>query len=228
MMGFSSDWDRCYSNNAQMSVWPWSDVVSLVQRFCKPWISKEGAAVQVLEMGCGAGANIPFFKALGCDYKGIDGSLTIVELLHRRYPDLRDSIVCGDFTSVSPFSGSFDLVLDRAAFTHNDSKSIEQAIAIVFDQLRDGGVFIGVDWFSTKHTDFGFGIPSGDYFTRTKFIKGQFTGVGKVHFSDEAHLRELFKNFEIVLLEEKTLLRSEPRDKHQFASWNIVVRKASA
>lgn len=228
MTGFSCEWDRCYSDNAQMSVWPWSDVVSLVHRYCGPLISATGSVSQVLEMGCGAGANISFFKKLGFNYKAIEGSLTIVELLHRQHPDLVNNIVCNDFTSVCPFAGNFDLIFDRASITHNDTESIEQAINIVFEKLSSGGIFIGVDWFSTKHTDFGFGTPISDDFTRTDFSSGQFAGVGKVHFSNEEHLRELFRNFEIVFLEEKTVLRSEPQDNHQFASWNIVVRKISA
>ena len=47
---------------------------------------------RVLELGCGAGANIPFFLALGMDYYAIEGSPTIVKQLHKRYADLADKI----------------------------------------------------------------------------------------------------------------------------------------
>jgi hypothetical protein len=69
------------------------------------------------------------------------------------------------------------------------------------------------------------GDPCDDGFTRTNHTKGQFVGTGKVHFSDEAHLRDLFSSFEIIFLEEKLVTRREPQDNHQFASWNIVARK---
>jgi len=227
MTGFSVEWDKCFSENTHMSLWPWSDVVSLVNRFCRPLLSNGGGAGKVLEMGCGAGANIPFFKALGLNYKAIEGSATIVDMLHRRYPDLVDGIFCGDFTLLHPIDNDFDLVLDRGAITHNNTSSIMDALRIVFDSLKEGGLFIGVDWYSTKHTDIDFGILVDDDFTRTDISQGQFEGVGKVHFSDERHIRELFRNFEILFLEEKISNRYEPQDSHQFASWNIVARKGS-
>ena len=226
--GFSTEWDDCYRDRTQMSLWPWSDVVSLVHRFCGPLISAEGHTANVLEMGCGAGANIPFFRALKFNYKAIEGSSTVVDLLHHKYPDLINSIVCGDFTSTQPFADEFDIILDRAAITHNDGKSIKRVINKVFSNLKPGGIFIGVDWFSENHSDFAFGVPINDKSTRSSFTQGQFKGVGKVHFSSEMGLRKIFKDFEILQLEEKIVRRLVPNDQRQFASWNIVARKASA
>jgi len=222
-MSFSKEWDHCYSENTQMSVWPWSDVVSLVHRHCKPIIAAGG---RVLELGCGAGANIPLFLALGMDYYAIEGSSAIVKQLHQRYPEQVEKIQVGDFTLEQPFESNFDLVLDRSSLTHNNTASITKALQIAFDKLKSGGTFIGSDWFSTNHIDFSGGEASDDEFTRTNYTKGQFAGVGNVHFSDEAHLRDLGANFEILFLEEKLMRRYEPRDHHQFASWNIVARKA--
>ena len=223
-MGFSSEWEQRYAENTHLSVWAWSDVVSLVHRHCKPIIAAGGG--RVLELGCGAGANIPLFLALGMDYYAIEGSLTIVKQLHQRYPGQVDKILVGDYTFEHPFESSFDLVLDRASLTHNNTISITKALQIAFDKLKSGGIFIGSDWFSKNQVDFSGGEASDDEFTRSNYTKGQFAGVGKVHFSDEAHLRDLFANFEILFLEEKLMRRYEPRDHHQFASWNIVARKA--
>ncbi len=221
-MSFSTEWDERYSENTHLSVWPWSDVVSLVHRHCRPIISGGG---RVLELGCGAGANIPLFRTLGMDYYAIEGSPTIVKQLHQRYPDISEKILLGDFTVELPFGGAFNLVVDRAALTHNNTASIKNALQIAFDSLTPDGVFIGVDWFSKNHTDFRSGEAVDDEYTGTNFAKGQFSGVGKVHFSNEAHLRELFSNFEIIFMEEKLVRRYEPKDNHQFASWNIVARR---
>ena len=159
------------------------------------------------------------------DYYAIEGSHTIVKQLHQRYPDLAGKILVADFTLEQPFSCDFDLVVDRAALTHNSTASIRSALQIVFAALKPGGIFIGSDWFSINHDDFAWGDVCGDEFTKTNHAKGQFTGVGKVHFSDEPHLRDLFSQFEIIYMEEKLIQRYEPRDNHQFASWNIVARK---
>ena len=222
-MTFSNEWDARYVENTHLSQWPWSDVVSLVYRYCRSVVSQRGT---VLELGCGAGANIPFFHALGVDYHAIEGSPTIVGRLHERFPDLAATIVCADFTCDDAMGTGFDLVLDRAALTHNDTRSIERSLASVHDALRPGGTFIGVDWFSTNHDDATRGVPVDDGFTRTNVSTGSFAGVGKIHFTDEARLRELFKAFEIVHLEEKIVRNVVPKVGHRLASWNIVARKA--
>ena len=206
----------------QLSVWPWSDMVSLIHRHCKQTIALKG---RVLELGCGAGANIPLFLALGMDYHGIEGSKSIVNQLHKRHPGLANKILAGDFTLEQPFKLNFDLVIDRAALAHNNTASIIRTLAMVSRSLKPGGVFIGSDWFSTNHSDFSIGEMCDDLFTKQNFSNGQFTGVGKVHFSDESHLLDLFAKFEIIYLEEKIITRHMPQDAHQIAMWNIVARK---
>ena len=60
LLGFSSEWDDQYSIGRLGSRWPWSDVVSYVMRYVRPQNKK----IKVLELGCGAGANIPFFQSV--------------------------------------------------------------------------------------------------------------------------------------------------------------------
>ena len=60
---FSSEWDNCYRNNGHMSKWPWSDLVS----FCMRYVDFQEDRLKVLELGCGAGANIPFFISMGVE-----------------------------------------------------------------------------------------------------------------------------------------------------------------
>jgi SAM-dependent methyltransferase len=222
-MGFSPEWEQRYAENTHLSVWPWSDLVSLVYRHCKAIIAQGRG--RVLELGCGAGANIPLFRSLGMDYYAIEGSPTITKQLHIRYPDLADQIVVGDFTLVQPFPVDFDLVVDRGSLTANCSSSIVGALRLVKASLKSNGVFIGSDFFSTNHSDSLAGVQCDDQYTRTEIKEGHLAGTGKVHFSDERHLRELFSDFKVVFLEEKVTRRYEPVDGHQFASWNIVARK---
>lgn len=221
-MTFSQEWDQRYSENTHMSIWPWSDLVSLVYRYGKNAIAKRG---RVLELGCGAGANIPLFRTLGMDYHALEGSPAIVAQLHDRFPDLKDKILCGDFTSEQPFERGFDFVVDRGSLTHNSTEAIRQGLSLTLDALAPGGYFFGVDWFSTKHSDFNAGSAASDPHTRTDFQSGQFVGVGRVHFSDATHLKDLFTKFDILLLEEKVLRHAIPADDHQFAGWIIVAQK---
>jgi SAM-dependent methyltransferase len=220
-MSFSTEWDERYRENTHLSVWPWSDVVSLVKRHCKHLDVDR----RVLELGCGAGANIPFFQALGVQYHAVEGSPSMVARLHERFPTLRWNIVAGDFTREQPFAPGFDLVIDRAALTHNDTDGINSGLKLAHAALRAGGYFIGVDWFSTRYSEYQGGTAGPDAYTRCGYTEGPFQGTGNVHFSDESHLRLLFAQYTLLLLEEKISREVIPASSGQFAAWNVVARR---
>jgi SAM-dependent methyltransferase len=224
MIGFSEEWNAIYKNNQQLTSWPWSDLISLVFRHCRNSISNNGS---ILELGCGAGPNIPFIKSIGMDYYGLEGSNSVVKKVHYKFPDLSDKVTVGDFTKKRSFLNlpELDIIIDRASVTHNNQAAIIETIKNCQDCLKPGGYYIGIDWFSTQHSDFLLGIKGDDSHTRYEIPRGQFKNVGNVHFSDEEHLRFLFSTFDIISLEEKIINSYEPINNHKFASWNIVVRK---
>ena len=219
-----NNWNKAYKNNTHMSVWPWSDVVSYTLRYIRP----QGKILNVLELGCGAGANIPFFLNLKTNYFGIDGSQLIVKQLQKRYPIIKTHITAGDFTKEIPFNEKFDLILDRAALTHNTSGAIAYCVNHLIKKiLKKGGSFIGLDWFSTKHSDYLKGqIVGKDQYSRTNYLKGQFSGLGIVHFTNKSQIMKIFKDFKIEVLEHKINKRVIPSNSRGiFASWNILAVK---
>jgi SAM-dependent methyltransferase len=219
-MGFSSDWEYVYQNNQQLSIWPWSDLVSYVKRYVQ--IHEN---FNVLELGCGAGANIPFFESLGVNYHGIEGSETIVNQLKLKFPKFNETIIASDFTENLVFKKKFDLIIDRASLTHNDTQSINTCLQLAYDSLTTGGYFIGIDWFSLSHSDSRLG-NSVDEFTKTEIQEGQFRGIGNVHFSDKKHLLELFNKFQLLKIEHKVIEDLSPLSNgNVFASWNFIVKK---
>lgn len=220
-MTFSHEWDERYQANTQLSIWPWTDLISYVMRYARP----TGPEYRVLEIGCGAGANIPFFRDLGVHYYAIEGSPTIVETLWKKFPDLQKNIVVGDFTINIPFPMVFDLVVDRSSLTHNSTAAIKRCLSLIDDRLRTNGIYIGIDWFSTLHSEFQKGSPDEDNHTRSGYTEGQFAKVGRVHFSNRPHLQELFEKFTIEILEHKTITKKIPTSDHVFAAWNFVGRK---
>lgn len=129
-MAFSDEWDSIYKDNRQLSIWPWTDLVSLVKRYIK----YEGE-IKILELGCGAGANIPFLSSLeNASYCGIEGSEHIVGQLNEKYKSCNNvKIVCGDFTKEIPFQYEFDLIVDRSSITHNTTADIVKT----YRQQRD-------------------------------------------------------------------------------------------
>ena len=220
-MSFSTEWEAVYASGRQGSVWPWSDLVSYVMRYARP--AKK--PYRVLELGPAAGANVPFFKELDVEYYGIEGSKTAVQQLQKRFPEFSAHIVVGDFTADIPFGVAFDLVVDRASLTHNTTDSIVRSLTLIRKNLRPGGMFIGIDWFSTEHSDRAKGMAGEDANTRTNFTSGQFKGLGNVHFFDQEHIERLFKQFTITKLEHKKIFEEIPNVDHVFASWNLVAEK---
>jgi SAM-dependent methyltransferase len=223
-MGFSTEWEQIYQRGAQNSIWPWSDLVSYVMRYARP----DRQPFRVLELGFGAGANIAFFLSIGADYCGTEGSATAAQRVRERFAGAENfRAACCDFTREIPFEGPFDLVVDRSSLTHNGTSAIVECLRRLAPMLRPGGKFIGIDWFSTANGDFLTGEELEDHFTRTRFPAGQFRDVGTVHFSDEAHLRDLSgrAGLEIVRLEHKQSDTAHPGGEPRMAWWNWVAIK---
>jgi hypothetical protein len=222
-MNFSTEWNAIYSANTHLSIWPWSDLVSYVHRYAKP-VSRE---TKILEIGFGAGANIPFFKALGVAYSGIEGSQSIYSKVCTGFPEFTEKLYLGDFSDYK-FPDCYDVVVDRAAMTHNSTLAIKSALRHLSRHLVVGGKYIGIDWFSTSHSDFMAG-EIVDEFTRCKFREGQFVGVGNVHFSTKQHILGLFSEagLRVTRLEHKRHISEVPSTGFLFASWNIVAEKVA-
>jgi len=218
-MSFSSEWNDRYQENTHMSIWPWSDLISAVMKN-KP----KNENFKVLELGCGAGANIPFFTSLDADYYAIEGSEEIVKKLHKKYPQYKNNIIVGDFTKKIP-NEKFDLIIDRASLTHNNQMAINQCLNLCYEQLSNSGKFIGIDWFSTKCSDYKKGKQAEDVWTKFDLEEGWFAGLGKIHFSDKKHLLDLFKKFEIISLAHKDLFHEIPDKNLKYSTWNFVARK---
>jgi len=219
-------WENAYSLGDHNTLWPWSDLVSLVSRQVRPISNPK--EFNTLELGCGPGSNIPFFLSLDVNYYSIDGSATAINNVHRNFPNLSQNVVTGDFTNEKLFSNwhnFFDLIVDRAAITHCNRNEIKSVIKYINNSLRPGGVFIGVDWFSKNHDDAALGIEDNDKDTRTNISTGECSGIGKVHFSNLENMRYLFSGFDIIVLEEKVITSYESSRQKKIAYWNIVVKK---
>lgn len=207
--------------------WPWSDLVSLFMRH-KGRLSEGGltSKLRVMELGPGTGNNFPFWESLNVSYFGIEQSPSAVAILVERFPNLRASIRIGDFTRELNQFRDFDVICDRASVTHGSSVEVAATIDACYETLRPGGLYLGVDWFSTNHSDFLLPSVEIDAHTRSELMTGQFVGVGKVHFSSRDHLLDLFSEFDILELSEKISTAHFPDvDTHRFASWNIVARR---
>jgi SAM-dependent methyltransferase len=226
-MTSQSEWEETYIIGKQIMRWPSSELVSLFQKnFHLLSDSSKNERLKILELGFGTGPNIHFFETKDVDFYGIEISEVATGLAQQTFPKMRDRLICGSFTDLNQFSGGFDLIYDRASVTHSSANEINMTLKSVLGQLKKGGLYLGVEWFSKKHSDFKLPATHIDSNTRSNFMSGQFTGIGQVHFVDRAELIKIFTDFELLQLTEKVVTYQNPnQDTNQLATWNIVARK---
>ena len=112
-----STWNKIYKNNKQFSIWPWSDLVSLSNKFCN--LKKN---LEVLEIGCGVGANINFFLSKNCNYTGIDISSHAIKHLKKVYKNKKINLFACNYINFST-KKKYDLIVDRGAITCGNKTS---------------------------------------------------------------------------------------------------------
>ena len=232
----SPEWERFYADGSSFSIGTYPYLEKLVGMFVKE-------APRMLELGSGLGCEIPYFSMyMKFGYHGVDGSTSAVMRLQNIYGWLAGRLKLADFTKEIPFDGPFDFVVDRASIPHNELVDIRSCLKLVYEKLSPGGILICSDWFSDAHSEVGRGqeISQG---TRGGYPDGQFRQAGKVHFSSEDELADLFKDFEFLYLEERITRRVGPgkaleqvigfpwisaeyrKQDYRSSVWDIVVRK---
>ena len=213
-------WESIYNKNKHLSQWPWSEVISISNRFCKKEINNKSK--KMLELGFGAGENIPFFLSKSIKYYGVEGSKVIFLKVKRKYKKIKNNLFNRDFSETIFKKKKFDLILDRASVTHNNKKNIVKIIEEVKNILNKGGLFVGIDWYSKNCTDFTKKNKLNDYL----FLKsGVFKNIGGVYFSNKRDMLKFFKDFKILYLSEKNIVSHLGKKKYNIASWTIVAKK---
>lgn len=222
-----NEWDATYLAGKQIMRWPSSELVSLVQRnYQLLKNTSKTEKLKVLELGFGTGPNISFIKSLGVEFFGIELSRVAAELAKQSFPELANNLAIGSFEDLGQFPRELDLIYDRASVTHASAAEIGLTLQSAIRLLKKGGLYIGIEWFSSNHSDFNSPSNQIDKNTRSDFMRGQFAGIGQVHFADREEMLEIFKDFEILELTEKIVTNHYPdEDAHQLASWNVVARK---
>ena len=169
-------------------------------------------AQSVLELGCGSGDNIGLvIDNFKCDYSAMDVDASAIHDAKRRYPSIStSSLHVADFTKPWDIEGKFDLIFDRASVSHNCRRDIRSCVDSIFNHLVPGGLFIGIDWFSISHSEFRYGRGKmvDDENTFTNYPDGQFKDCGKVHFTSEEEIRDIFAAFAPYCLQERIVRRT--------------------
>ena len=219
------EWEDVYSSGNQINLWPYTEILTRYRTHQNK--IKAGGVLNILELGCGVGNNSKLFAGEGFSYFGVDFSETAIAFAKEKYESDLVRFAVENLELIEFDNDSYDLIFDRAAVTHLESAKIKTLISKVSKALNSGGIYLGIDWFSTKHPEYqNSGSTAIDLYDRTGFQTGKFRDIGTVHFSDRLWITEAFRELEILeLIEGLSYDRLMESESIKAATWSVVARK---
>ena len=213
-----SIWEtNVYAKGRQLNRYPYDTVVSDVFR----WSSgRDRSQLRVLEVGSGSGNNLWFLAREGFQCAGIDISETAVECAKKYLAgdNLEADIQVGDIVDLPWERGSFDLVIDRIAITHNTQSEIERMHDEVVRVLRPGGEFVSV-MLAWDHPAHRTGVELSHH-AFNHFSDPAFSEAGLTFFADREDIYHLFeKSFD--RFECKKIVNLSEEDQVMNAMWHV-------
>lgn len=207
-------WENLYKSKMHRSIWPWDDVI----KFTKKYYKKNKNSI--LELGCGYGANIPFFLHEKFNYYGIDFSEFAINYLKRKFPLIRDKLYKSDLNKFNYdiLKKKFDLILDRGTLTHFKDDDIKKLFQKLFKITNKNSIVICCSLYSDKC----------EILKKNKnknfFSKGMFKDVGYINFFNKKKLNKIFSDWEILFMEE-VIHFNYYKKKEKYSYWNVVLKK---
>jgi len=193
-------WEDLHSSRA-WGKYPSDQLVTTVMRHWRD--PGERQRVRVLEMGCGAGANLSFFLAEGFQVHGVDGAPSAIRNAKARLePLVKDgqSLVLETctFDDVAFSDAFFELVVDYFAIYANPVETIRRSYAEARRMLAPGGKLYSRVWGTGCE-----GANSGEMLepgTSRNPMYGPCKDMGVTHFFSYDELRALFSDWSDVTI----------------------------
>lgn len=126
-----------YNDNAQ-SFWHGTKGHDVSQNY-SAFLSQceQGAALDILDFGCGPGRDVAYLKSLGHRPVGLDGSPIFCEMA-RQYTGCE--ILCQEFLTLNLSTAAFDAVFANASLFHVPSQELPRILTELHTCLRPGGI----------------------------------------------------------------------------------------
>ena len=156
----------------------------------------------ILEIGCGSGANLWFAAREGAEVFGLDFSRSAIAYARQRFESdgLSGSFAVANLPEIPNFEvSSFDFIIDRSCLTHCSHSVITKTLQRLQEQIHPDGYFFSTVY-GKAHTSCGSGKPKGDGLT-ADISKGALRDVGPVAFFDSGVISDLWSTcWEIEIL----------------------------
>jgi len=192
-------WEKLHSSRS-WGKYPAESLIRKVKRHFGE-ISKNDE-MSILEIGCGAGANLTFFLEEGFNVTGIDGSPSAIKnankFLSKKYKNKLNKLKLEitRFEDLSYKEESFDLVVDYFASYTNKLKDIELIYSNIKKILKKNGRFYSKVW-----GDLSEGSKSGQIIepgTTLNPESGPCRNMGTSHFFNQNELKNIFSGWSEV------------------------------
>jgi SAM-dependent methyltransferase len=186
-------WDPVWEEVFRSQAWgkyPGEELIRFVAR--NFYRAPDRAAIKLLELGCGPGANLWFCAREGFTTYGIDGSATAIkqslDRLNAEVPDWHGEVRVGDFCALPYGDDFFDALIDNEAVYCNDFDTSRAIYAEAARVLKPGGKLF-VRTFATGTVGDGTGESLGHHAWHV--TEGPLLGKGFARFTSESDIVDL-------------------------------------
>ena len=178
-MNWDKHWNTFYDEGGG-NHYPDPAIVRFVAR--NFYTKKPRNSVNILDLGCGAGANLWYLAREGFSAYGIDGSIASIKHIEEKLKqeNLTANFEVGDFIKLPYEENSFDAVIDGASIQHNKLENIPKILGEVYRVLKKNGKY------------FGFLIESDVELSDKRFL---------THYFNKQEVRSLFSAFNKISID---------------------------
>jgi ubiquinone/menaquinone biosynthesis C-methylase UbiE len=184
-------WDSLFSSQE----WGKYPGESLIQFIARNFYKLKRDEVNILEIGCGPGANIWYLSREGFKAYGIDGSEVAIDIAKKRLQSeqLSANFKIGDVKALPYEINFFDAVIDNECMYANNEPNSHTILSEVKRVLKPGGLFYSRT-FSEKMF-IGNSYKQYSTFEFDEIREGNLAGKGFVRLIDEANIQEMYGKY---------------------------------
>lgn len=221
-----ADWNELFLNNKYINVLPQQEIYKFIKKLEVMFAERP---LLIWDLCCGAGRHTVLISKMGHSVYGSDISENGIN--HSRKwlesENLEAELAISDMT-VFPWSNlKFHGTICWDALHHNTIANIKKSVDIVYDSMREGGMFM-LSLLSTKSGAYGKGVE----IEKNTFIREGWEESGVPHhYFDVVEIRDLFRKWKIVCLVEQICeyVEVEPNyhetNPFPYTKWGVIVKK---
>jgi len=189
----TGSWDPTWETVFLKQEWGKYPGESLIQFIARNFYNKERSKINILEIGCGTGANLWYLAREGFNVTGIDGSKTAIEKSSKRLfeENLKARLFTGDIINLPFNDGEFDCIVDVECLSCNNKENSEKILSELARTLKNDGLFYSRTFTNEMYN----GVSSfSDKNEITNAQSGPLAGKGLIRLTKKDEILELYGN----------------------------------